>query len=87
MTVRPVRTKEPPFLRPKAGNPPVVSGKQMEGDNQRRRALGRQSRQRGRQPSETKVTLGASKQVEHRDDKRRNGPPAAGGRKPVPGSG
>lgn len=62
-----------------------MTGKQMEGDNQRRRALGRQSRERGRQPGQTGVTLGASKQMEHLDRKRREGPPAAGGRKPVAG--
>lgn len=64
-----------------------MSGRQMEGDNQRRRALGRQARQRGHEPSQAGVTLGASKQVEHRDDKRRDGPPAAGNHKPVPGDG
>lgn len=62
-----------------------MSGKQMEGDNQRRRALGRRSRERERRPSQAGVTLGASKQFEHLDDKRRAGPPAAGGHKPVPG--
>lgn len=62
-----------------------MSGKQMEGDNQRRRALGRQSRERDRHPSQAGVTLGASKQFEHRDGKRRDGPPAAGVHKPVAG--
>jgi hypothetical protein len=55
-----------------------MSGKQMEGDNQRRRTLARQTRERGRRPSETGVTLGASKQFEHVDDKYRAGPPPAG---------
>ncbi|MBO4208806.1 DUF2267 domain-containing protein [Micromonospora echinofusca] len=56
--------------------------KQMEGDNKRRRALARQARERGRRPSETGATLGASKQLEHLDRTKRDGPPAAGQHKP-----
>jgi pterin-4a-carbinolamine dehydratase len=61
-----------------------MSGKQMEGDNQRRRALARRARQRGQQASEAGVTLGASKQFEHLDDSDRDGPPPAGPHKPAP---
>ncbi|MBF9132003.1 DUF2267 domain-containing protein [Plantactinospora sp. S1510] len=57
-------------------------GKQMEGDNQRRRALARQAREQGRRPSEVGVTLGADKQLESLDRGRRDGPPPAGSRKP-----
>ncbi|MEO3747715.1 DUF2267 domain-containing protein [Plantactinospora sp. B5E13] len=57
-------------------------GKQMEGDNQRRRALARQARQRGRRPSEVGATLGADKQLESLDRGRRSGPPPSGARKP-----
>jgi hypothetical protein len=64
-----------------------MSRKQMEGDNQRRRTLARQARERGKRASEAGVSLGASKQFEHVDDAYREGPPAAGGRKPVPGRG
>ncbi|MFC4109290.1 DUF2267 domain-containing protein [Micromonospora zhanjiangensis] len=64
-----------------------MSGKQMEGDNQRRRALARQARQRGDRASRSGATLGSAKQVEHRSEKHRDGPPAAGSRKPVPGRG
>jgi uncharacterized protein (DUF2267 family)/pterin-4a-carbinolamine dehydratase len=60
-----------------------MSGKQMEGDNQRRRALARQARQRGEQPSGAGVTLGASKQYEHLEQSRRDGPAEAGPRKPA----
>lgn len=56
--------------------------KQMEGDNQRRRALARQARERGRRPSETGASLGASKQLAHLDRGKRAGPPPAGQRKP-----
>lgn len=59
-----------------------MSGKQMEGDNQRRRTLARQARQRGRRPSEVGATLGADKQLESLDRDRRDGPPPAGGHKP-----
>jgi len=59
-----------------------MSGKQMEGDNQRRRALARQAREQGRRPSEVGVTLGADKQLESLDRSRRDGPPQAGSRKP-----
>jgi pterin-4a-carbinolamine dehydratase len=43
-----------------------MSGKQMEGDNQRRRTLARKARERGHTPSEVGATLGASKQPRHR---------------------
>jgi pterin-4a-carbinolamine dehydratase len=61
-----------------------MGGKQMEGDNQRRRALARRAREEGRAPSEAGVTLGASKQPEHTERSDRAGPPAAGPHKPVP---
>ncbi|MFC0505902.1 DUF2267 domain-containing protein [Micromonospora costi] len=54
--------------------------KQMEGDNQRRRALARQAREQGRQPSETGASLSASKQLTHLDRGKRAGPPPAGSR-------
>jgi pterin-4a-carbinolamine dehydratase len=56
-----------------------MSGKQMEGDNERRRALARSARERGRRPSAEGVTLGASKQFEHVERGRRAGPPAMAG--------
>ncbi|MFC4147836.1 4a-hydroxytetrahydrobiopterin dehydratase [Micromonospora mangrovi] len=56
--------------------------KQMEGDNQRRRALAREARERGRQPSETGASLSASKQITSLDRGRRTGPPPAGRHKP-----
>ncbi len=56
--------------------------KQMEGDNQRRRALARQARERGRQASETGASLSASKQLTHLDRGKRAGPPPAGRHKP-----
>ncbi|WDZ82493.1 DUF2267 domain-containing protein [Micromonospora cathayae] len=56
--------------------------KQMEGDNQRRRTLARQARERGRQPSRDGTTLGASKQPTHLDRGKRAGPPPAGAHKP-----
>jgi hypothetical protein len=62
-----------------------MSRKQMEGDNQRRRTLARRARNRGQEPSEARATLGASKQLAHLDEARREGPPASGVRKPVPG--
>jgi pterin-4a-carbinolamine dehydratase len=61
-----------------------MGGKQMEGDNQRRRALARRAREEGRAPSEAGVTLGASKQPEHTERAHREGPPPAGPHKPVP---
>lgn len=64
-----------------------MSRKQMEGDNQRRRTLARQARERGKRASEAGVSLGASKQFEHVDDAYRDGPPGAGVSKPVPGRG
>ncbi|MDG4829957.1 DUF2267 domain-containing protein [Solwaraspora sp. WMMD1047] len=48
-----------------------MSGKQMEGDNQRRRSLARQARKRGQRPSETGATLGSGKQPEHLGSGRR----------------
>ncbi|MFY1692516.1 DUF2267 domain-containing protein [Plantactinospora sp. WMMB782] len=59
-----------------------MSGKQMEGDNQRRRTLARQARQRGRRPSEVGATFGADKQLTSLDRGRRDGPAQAGNRKP-----
>ncbi|MGI5150491.1 DUF2267 domain-containing protein [Plantactinospora sp. CA-294935] len=59
-----------------------MSGKQMEGDNQRRRTLARQARQRGRRPSEVGATFGADKQLTSLDRGRRDGPAPAGSRKP-----
>ncbi|WP_410809486.1 DUF2267 domain-containing protein [Micromonospora sp. 067-2] len=56
--------------------------KQMEGDNQRRRALARQAREQGRQPSEFGASLSASKQLTSLDQGRRNGPAPAGRHKP-----
>jgi pterin-4a-carbinolamine dehydratase len=55
-----------------------MSGKQMEGDNQRRRALARQARERGEEPSAAGVTFGGSKQFEHVNRAHRSGPPPAG---------
>ncbi|MGC5028662.1 DUF2267 domain-containing protein [Micromonospora sp. DT229] len=54
--------------------------KQMEGDNQRRRALARQARERGTQAADTGASLSSSKQLTHLDQARRDGPPAAGSR-------
>ncbi|AXO38184.1 DUF2267 domain-containing protein [Micromonospora chalcea] len=56
--------------------------KQMEGDNQRRRALARQARERGLRPSQTGASLSASKQVTSLDQHDRSGPPPAGRHKP-----
>ncbi|MEH1167299.1 DUF2267 domain-containing protein [Micromonospora sp. CPCC 205539] len=56
--------------------------KQMEGDNQRRRALARQAREQGRQPSEFGASLSASKQLTSLDQGKRTGPAAAGRHKP-----
>jgi pterin-4a-carbinolamine dehydratase len=56
--------------------------KQMEGDNQRRRTLAREARERGRQPSQTGASLSASKQLTHLDSAKRTGPPPAGRHKP-----
>ncbi|MEN3308722.1 MAG: hypothetical protein V7603_4924 [Micromonosporaceae bacterium] len=61
-----------------------MSGKQKEGDNQRRRARARQAREDGQAPSGAGVTLGASKQREHEEHAHREGPPPAGTRKPMP---
>ncbi|MGC1211630.1 MAG: DUF2267 domain-containing protein [Micromonospora sp.] len=57
--------------------------KQMEGDNQRRRALAREARERGRRPSEAGASLSASKQITSLDQGRRSGPPPAGRHKPA----
>jgi hypothetical protein len=40
-------------------------GKQMEGDNKQRRKAAREARERGKTPSETGQTTGASKQRTH----------------------
>ncbi|NES30134.1 DUF2267 domain-containing protein [Micromonospora terminaliae] len=56
--------------------------KQMEGDNQRRRALARDARERGQFPSQTGASLSASKQITSLDRRERSGPPPAGRRKP-----
>jgi hypothetical protein len=61
--------------------------KQMEGDNQRRRALARQAREQGRQPSAAGTSLSASKQLTSLDRGRRSGPPPAGRHKPDPSRG
>ncbi|ABP54576.1 DUF2267 domain-containing protein [Salinispora tropica] len=61
--------------------------KQMEGDNQRRRALARQARSQGQRPSETGASLGATKQLTSLDQRRRNGPAPAGRHKPTSTSG
>ncbi|MEV4824156.1 DUF2267 domain-containing protein [Micromonospora sp. NPDC049274] len=52
--------------------------KQMEGDNQRRRALARQAREQGSQPSQFGASLSASKQLTSLDQGKRAGPPPAG---------
>src|SRR5215475_2230985 len=52
-----------------------MSKKQMEGDNQRRRALARESRERGNQPGSESATLGSSKQTgASREPSRNTGP-------------
>ncbi|MFG1659827.1 DUF2267 domain-containing protein [Micromonospora chersina] len=56
--------------------------KQMEGDNQRRRALARDARERGLRPSQTGASLSASKQITSLDQRERSGPPPAGRHKP-----
>ncbi|MEU9827379.1 DUF2267 domain-containing protein [Micromonospora chersina] len=56
--------------------------KQMEGDNQRRRALAREARERGLRPSQTGASLSASKQITSLDQRERSGPPPAGRHKP-----
>ncbi|MFY1576080.1 DUF2267 domain-containing protein [Verrucosispora sp. WMMD703] len=56
--------------------------KQMEGDNQRRRALARQARERGMRAADAGASLSASKQLTHLDQNKRAGPAPAGGRKP-----
>ncbi|MFE9694871.1 DUF2267 domain-containing protein [Micromonospora sp. NPDC005806] len=56
--------------------------KQMEGDNQRRRTLAREARERGRRPSQTGASLSASKQVASLDQRERSGPSPAGRHKP-----
>ncbi|TCB94335.1 DUF2267 domain-containing protein [Micromonospora zingiberis] len=54
--------------------------KQMEGDNQRRRTLARQARERGRQAADEGASLSASKQLTHLEQGKRAGPPPAGKR-------
>jgi uncharacterized protein (DUF2267 family)/pterin-4a-carbinolamine dehydratase len=61
-----------------------MSGKQMEGDNPRRRARATRARDEGRTSSARGGTLGASKQREYETGKRRSGPAPAGQHKPVP---
>ncbi|MCW3818106.1 DUF2267 domain-containing protein [Micromonospora sp. DR5-3] len=56
--------------------------KQMEGDNQRRRTLAREARERGRRPSQTGASLSASKQITSLDQRERSGPAPAGRHKP-----
>jgi pterin-4a-carbinolamine dehydratase/uncharacterized protein (DUF2267 family) len=64
----------------------LMAPKEMEGDNRRRRELAREARRANRSPSAEGVTLGASKQPEHRQEKRRAGPVPAGRHKPDPGA-
>jgi len=64
----------------------LMAPKEMEGDNRRRRELAREARRANRSPSAEGVTLGASKQQEHRQEKRRAGPPPAGRHKPEAGA-
>ncbi|GIJ39629.1 DUF2267 domain-containing protein [Micromonospora andamanensis] len=52
--------------------------KQMEGDNQRRRALARQAREPGMRAADTGASLSASKQLAHLDQSKRAGPAPAG---------
>ncbi|MFF5181401.1 DUF2267 domain-containing protein [Micromonospora sp. NPDC000316] len=52
--------------------------KQMEGDNQRRRALARQAREQGGQPSQFGASLSASKQLTSLEQSKRDGPQPAG---------
>jgi hypothetical protein len=62
-----------------------MSKKQMEGDNQRRRALARESRERGNSPSGESATLGSSKQLgASREPSRNTGPVAPSRPKPTP---
>jgi pterin-4a-carbinolamine dehydratase len=56
-----------------------MTGKQMEGDNRRRRALARAAREQGRQPSSAGLTRGAGKQIDSRRRGERAGPPADAG--------
>jgi hypothetical protein len=70
--------------------------REMEGDNQQRRAAGRKARAAGLKPSEVGATLGSSKQLKsaeagasHQDkeDLKREGKPSPGtSGKPRPGS-
>ncbi|MGS2617357.1 DUF2267 domain-containing protein [Micromonospora sp. LZ34] len=54
--------------------------KQMEGDNQRRRALARQARERGLRAGDVGASLSGSKQLTKLDRGKRAGPPPAGSR-------
>ena len=68
----------------------------MEGDNEQRRAAGKKAREQGKRPSEVGATLGASKQLKsakagdsHQDkmDLKREGKPSPGtSGKPRPGN-
>jgi uncharacterized protein (DUF2267 family)/pterin-4a-carbinolamine dehydratase len=58
--------------------------KEMEGDNQKRRQLARAARERGLSAGAAGVSLGGSKQREHAEHARRQGPPDAGTHKPGP---
>jgi pterin-4a-carbinolamine dehydratase len=61
--------------------------KEMEGDNQKRRALARAAREQGSSASEAGVSLGSSKQrhhAEHAERAEQNSPPAEGAHKPGP---
>jgi pterin-4a-carbinolamine dehydratase len=61
--------------------------KEMEGDNRKRRALARASREEGHRASEAGVSLGSSKQrrhAEHAERTGQEGPPPEGANKPGP---
>ncbi|MEV6844439.1 DUF2267 domain-containing protein [Actinoplanes sp. NPDC051411] len=58
--------------------------KEMEGDNQKRRQLARAAREQGLSAGAAGVSLGGSKQREHAEHARRQGPPDAGTHKPGP---
>ncbi|GAA5177323.1 hypothetical protein GCM10023322_01760 [Rugosimonospora acidiphila] len=57
--------------------------KQMEGDNPKRRELARQARAQGRRPSQDRVTLGSSKQIQQSPQGQQHGPAPAGAHKPA----
>jgi pterin-4a-carbinolamine dehydratase len=61
--------------------------KEMEGDNQKRRALARAAREQGHRAGEAGASLGSSKQrrhAEHAERAEQNGPPPEGAHKPGP---